>query len=1200
MHEEGGTLTNSYGLASARRGGVQEFEFLSMPQLLAACIKYHLMTHIEARASKLQKGLAIAQASMLMLAVISFAVPSQALAIQVSNKVNICHKPDGPNPQILNVAASAVAAHLAHGDSLDVEHCGESVPTEPQTCEFVSDATTMVGESPAVLLDAPYIHPVWTTALNASGANWIWNDTHAHPGASDEVVTFTKQFNVVGTPTNVDLTLASDNNYTVLVNGSPASCDGSGLNNFNSDTGTYGASGGPDSCDITSLVNTGVNTLTFTVTNPGGYGDDPAGNPGGLIYSVAIVGAACAAVPPPPPTTGTLVVYKSVVGAPEGVDPEDFQISVMTTGEVPGNVSNSPHAGSASGVSYSLAPGAYTVHEDAYPNYVTTYSENCANGNVNISANEQKSCTVTNTYVAPPITVTASKIVCENEADLPNAGQHNGPFTSIDASTAANWVANHPSCHLVPNWSFEWANQNGGDMGDSNTGSGAGGYTTFGTTDGTGSVTTQIPSAGLSEIHLREVLQPGFIPFTFNAAGGSPNDNNNVSAEFYCSDDVLHYDNFDFIRNAQSGNHYYCVAFNAPKKTDVTLCKYDDHEHPLAGWNLTLAGESVENLSVNSNTSAGINSTPLLSGVSYLVKASGTWNNQGGANPVDAEYSTTDGWTTHMDGYTGYGVGILETEIAQTDGNWGPYNGAHQYAQSFVQGANAPVNFRIFDGDTGTHVQNEGWFGDNSGSIALNLFKGYSGITGENGCVTLHDVPYGTYTVGETPKDGWVNVSGTGEVTVDAESHVFNVVNHQKMCTIVSNTSTFEDGDPAFLSTFIHGAWTAAIAGASWIWGEDPTANTVTGSTETFVKTFSLTEIPSSASLEIAADNSYTVTVNGTPVASDAGEFNYSAAGQDTISIPTNLLVVGDNEVDIAVTNMPQAGGTSTSNPAGLLYKLTLTGADCQETTPEDDGGGDEGGGDNDHDGSLTIVKHTTSGDGSFSFSVTGNEESTSTVITTVEGSGSHDFDLADGEYNVLELVPEGWNLDDVSCEYDNESVGIAVENGEHISLDGDDHVTCTFTNSPEEQPVVPHDSHGPVQTESGSNNGDVGGNGGGSSNDGEVAGASTEACVPLLTNYLKMGWKNDSEVVKKLQKFLADNLGINLPVTGFFGPLTFNAVKAFQKGDWEDVLKPWISVPGSGITGQDTPTGFVYKTTKWHINNLVCPGSEEFPTDLN
>lgn len=137
-----------------------------------------------------------------------------------------------------------------------------------------------------------------------------------------------------------------------------------------------------------------------------------------------------------------------------------------------------------------------------------------------------------------------------------------------------------------------------------------------------------------------------------------------------------------------------------------------------------------------------------------------------------------------------------------------------------------------------------------------------------------------------------------------------------------------------------------------------------------------------------------------------------------------------------------------------------------------------------------------------------------------------------------------------------------------------------------------------------------IGGGGGSSSSsfsslsaaaltDEEVLGASTE-CGPLLTSFLSIGGKNDASEVSKLQTFLnTQGLGVILPVTGIFGQMTFGAVKAFQTKYWEDVLLPWFSVPGSGISSKEDSTGHVYQTTKWKINDLWCPGSEAFPEPL-
>jgi hypothetical protein len=55
------------------------------------------------------------------------------------------------------------------------------------------------------------------------------------------------------------------------------------------------------------------------------------------------------------------------------------------------------------------------------------------------------------------VTIIATKIICDDEADLPNWGTGSGvdyPDTVIGPGTAIAYVGEHPNCHLVPGWSF--------------------------------------------------------------------------------------------------------------------------------------------------------------------------------------------------------------------------------------------------------------------------------------------------------------------------------------------------------------------------------------------------------------------------------------------------------------------------------------------------------------------------------------------------------------------------------------------------------------------------------------------------------------------------------------------------------------------------------------------------------------------------
>ncbi|MDE1924554.1 MAG: peptidoglycan-binding protein [Patescibacteria group bacterium] len=137
--------------------------------------------------------------------------------------------------------------------------------------------------------------------------------------------------------------------------------------------------------------------------------------------------------------------------------------------------------------------------------------------------------------------------------------------------------------------------------------------------------------------------------------------------------------------------------------------------------------------------------------------------------------------------------------------------------------------------------------------------------------------------------------------------------------------------------------------------------------------------------------------------------------------------------------------------------------------------------------------------------------------------------------------------------------------------------------------------------TTANTNNSTGGGGGGGTISgplspgfvNGLVLGTSTadtldasSTCGAYLTDYLRMGRKNNPNQVKKLQAFLNQNISANLPVTGYFGPMTLAAVKQFQTKEWQEVLSPWVSY---GLPSDHSATGYVYKTTLHRINSIMC-----------
>src|SRR3989344_6189906 len=165
----------------------------------------------------------------------------------------------------------------------------------------------------------------------------------------------------------------------------------------------------------------------------------------------------------------------------------------------------------------------------------------------------------------PSLVISATKIVCDLESDLPHCGA-GGP--DITVQTAVDWVATHVSCRLQDGWRFQYASSTVANPGD-NIGE-ASGWNTFGPTNEFGVATTTIKDTNLingNRIWVREVMRDGYIPFAGVDAITT------VSAELYCAQDVLNYDNYDFISSPKAGNTYSCVAWNVKESTpDIPQC----------------------------------------------------------------------------------------------------------------------------------------------------------------------------------------------------------------------------------------------------------------------------------------------------------------------------------------------------------------------------------------------------------------------------------------------------------------------------------------------------------------------------------------------------------------------------------------------------------------------------------------------------
>lgn len=257
-------------------------------------------------------------------------------------------------------------------------------------------------------------------------------------------------------------------------------------------------------------------------------------------------------------------------------------------------------------------------------------------------------------------------------------------------------------------------------------------------------------------------------------------------------------------------------------------------------------------------------------------------------------------------------------------------------------------------------------------------------------------------------------------------------------------------------------------------------------------------------------------------------------------------------------------------------------------------------------------------------------------LSTTTDSTGRYYFEVEAGPWTISEEIPSGWNQVQVAqddfitltsgepavCKFkvsDHEYMSyytISETLSDDVYQDESYGYRCDFYNeldkSPE--PIVlgctdskakNYNSEATLGNKD-AENCEYGGNtssvtrinrGGGT---GQVLGASTVNQCPFLLDFMQIGVENDRWEVMKLQMFLNMFVAEN-PVDGFFGEVTDKNVKTFQEQYRSEILNPWFE---RGIVPHVEATGFVYKTTLWKINSIICPDYAVLPVfdgeDLN
>lgn len=117
-------------------------------------------------------------------------------------------------------------------------------------------------------------------------------------------------------------------------------------------------------------------------------------------------------------------------------------------------------------------------------------------------------------------------------------------------------------------------------------------------------------------------------------------------------------------------------------------------------------------------------------------------------------------------------------------------------------------------------------------------------------------------------------------------------------------------------------AW-KTITGGAWIWSSDPVSDNSAkyGEELLFKESFSLEECQQgyhpTGYIEVSADNTYKLYLNGELIGSELGQYTYK---DKEGYILNTALQYGENVLEIEATNMGFENLNPASNPAGIIY----------------------------------------------------------------------------------------------------------------------------------------------------------------------------------------------------------------------------------------------------------------------------------------
>ncbi len=495
-------------------------------------------------------------------------------------------------------------------------------------------------------------------------------------------------------------------------------------------------------------------------------------------------------------------------------------------------------------------------------------------------------------------TIMAHKVICPTEDLLPN--WHNGADVTED--TLSEFLDDHPTCHEA-DWTFEWAPA-GTPAPLDNAVTGGNDWTSF---------EDSVEVEAGSDIYVREQVDSDYVPFSGNYSI-------NTSAAIYCHTDVTSYDNLDAVMDTEAGETYHCIAFNAESLGDT------DEEGDICA---NLPGTQTEVPDGKILMDGGFCvSEPETSPIIPQINSCGSL--------ITPEYAIV-GEQTDPNTYD-----YIEREAEQnpTAGDFIDHHWVHTMPDRLVWDmgtATSSVYFipSVDHGPFPEEAHEATLYGSNSPSGPWNV-AGTESIIYPNGPTSwISDDDSALWTFDQPYRYISLTPSYDGDAEIDAICHTMDnqCLDDTSSMTIYSDATTVTGGD-ASLALAAHPGWGASIPGATWIWDEDMTNATVNQS-GTFTKTFNISGTPTDSELMIAADNTYSVAINGEDLCESTDGDNFSSV--DTCAIDAELLNSGSNTLVITVTNQGVPGSTLDNNPGGLLYKLTVNQNSCDSQESPDD-----------------------------------------------------------------------------------------------------------------------------------------------------------------------------------------------------------------------------------------------------------------------